>query len=194
MEEQNSRKNFFIYKKTKIPWARVAAIQVFQKKKQDGNNIVLGVIKLMNENGSVTKGDENLKIETTESEFERLNQDWEDWVARMQDASNNGGKSFFQSEEKVFDEKMDAIKEALSRSLTNKTQEVFKKVQEEAEKTENYNALFEEKINDLDDKINKVNGLFETLSSFLTDLSTLQEAQKETEDQLAINQNLQEKE
>ena len=99
----------------------------------------------MNENGSVTKGDENLKIETTESEFERLNQDWEDWVARMQDASNNGGKSFFQSEEKVFDEKMDAIKEALSRSLTNKTQEVFKKVQEEAEKTENYNALFEEK-------------------------------------------------
>ena len=33
MEEQNSRKNFFIYKKTKIPWARVAAIQVFQKKK-----------------------------------------------------------------------------------------------------------------------------------------------------------------
>ena len=95
MEEQNSRKNFFIYKKTKIPWARVAAIQVFQKKKQDGNNIVLGVIKLMNENGSVTKGDENLKIETTESEFERLNQDWEDWVARMQDASNNGGNTSF---------------------------------------------------------------------------------------------------
>lgn len=176
--------NFLFIDGTYIPWRNIVGIQ---KRSIDDNTKIEGVIKLMHEKGYMTSGDQNISIMISVDKFYQIINEWHNWIEKTQQASINSGKSFFQAEEKMFEDKLNHIVTLLSSKVSECILETNESYQQQIDDLKNKNTELSEIISSQRERIET---LFENLSNFITDLSDIEETYESIKDDIIIDNSI----